>query len=162
MITLHMLRHAKSDWDGGEPDHERPLSARGERAAAAMAVYCRQQGISPDLVLCSTARRTLDTLAILRSGLPEGVMVETTREIYEVGAAQIVARLKKIPVSVRVAMIVGHNPGMEDTVRLLTGSTVGAKFPTCALATLESPSGWPALSARCAELRRFVTPKDLV
>lgn len=162
MITLHLLRHAKSDWDGGEPDHERPLAARGERAAAAMAVYCRQQGIAPDLILCSTARRTLDTLAILRDGLPSEVRVDTTRDIYEVGASQVIARLKKIPVSVRVALVIGHNPGMEDTTRLLTGGGVGTKFPTCALATLESASGWAALGPRGAALRRFVTPKDLV
>lgn len=162
MITLHLLRHAKSDWDGGEPDHDRPLAPRGERAAAAMAVYCRQQGIAPDFILCSSARRTLETLAILRGGLPEGAKVETTREIYEVGAGQLVARLKTIPLRTRIALVVGHNPGMEDTVRLLTGDGVGVKFPTCGLATLESASGWAALGPRKAELRRFVTPKDLV
>jgi len=162
MITLHLLRHAKSDWDGGEPDHDRPLAARGERAAAAMSMYCRQQGIAPDLILCSTARRTLDTLALVRNGLPDGVKIETTRDIYEVGASQVVARLKRIPAAVRVALVIGHNPGMEDTVRLLTGEAIGSKFPTGALATLESGSGWAALGPRCASLRRFVTPKDLV
>ena len=162
MITLHLLRHAKSDWDGGEADHDRPLSARGERAAAAMAVYCRQQGIAPDFVLCSSARRTLDTLAILRDGLPEDLAVETTRDIYLASAAQIVARLKTVPVKAKVALAIGHNPGMEDTVRVLTGDSMGVKFPTCALATLQSASGWAALGTRSAELRRFVTPKDLV
>ena len=162
MITLHLLRHAKSDWDGGEPDHDRPLAPRGERAAAAMAVYCRQQGIAPDVILCSSARRTVETLAIMRGGLPEGMKVETTRDIYEVGAGKLVARLKAIPVKTRVAMVIGHNPGMEDTVHLLTGARVGEKFPTCALATLESSSGWASLGPRTASLRRFVTPKELI
>lgn len=162
MITLHFMRHAKSSWDGGEIDHDRPLAARGERAAAAMAVYCRQEGIAPDLVLCSTARRTIDTLALVRAGLPDGVMVETTRDLYEVGATQIIARLRQIPVRVRVAMVIGHNPGMEDSVHLLTGSGVGPRFPSGALATLESSSGWAALGPRTADLRRFTTPKDLV
>ena len=162
MITLHLLRHAKSDWDGGEADHDRPLSARGERAAAAMAVYFRQQGIAPDFVLCSSARRTRDTLSILRGGLPDDVAVETTRDIYLATAAQLVARLKSIPVRSRIALAIGHNPGMEDTVRVLTGDSAGLKFPTCALATLDSTSGWATLGAGRAELRRFVTPKDLV
>lgn len=162
MVTLHLLRHAKSDWDGGEPDHDRPLAPRGERAAAAMAVYCRQHGIAPDLVVCSTARRTLDTLALLRAGLPETLRVETTRDLYEVGATRILARMRSIPEDVRVALVVGHNPGMEDTVRLLTGGGVGAKFPTGAIATLEAAGDWATLAPGCAELRRFVTPKDLV
>ncbi|WP_028794780.1 SixA phosphatase family protein [Thalassobaculum salexigens] len=162
MITLHLMRHAKSDWDGGEADHDRPLAPRGERAAAAMAVYCRQQGIAPDFVLCSSARRTRDTLEILRAGLPEGVPVETTRDIYMASAAQLVTRLKSIPVRTRVALVIGHNPGMEDAVGLLTGAGVGVKFPTCALATLEAASGWAALAPKGADLRRFITPKDLV
>ncbi|MEQ8585987.1 MAG: histidine phosphatase family protein [Thalassobaculaceae bacterium] len=162
MITLHLLRHAKSDWNGEEADHDRPLSARGERAAAAMAVYCRQQGIAPDFVLCSSARRTVETLRILRQGLPEDLRVETTRDIYEVDASKVMARLKRIPASARVALVVGHNPGMEDTVRLLTGAPAATKFPTCALATLTSRAGWAALAPRSAELKRFVVPKDLV
>ena len=53
MRTLHLLRHAKSSWDDlGIRDHDRPLSGRGERAAAAMAAYFRQVGVTPDLVLC--------------------------------------------------------------------------------------------------------------
>jgi len=58
--------------------------------------------------------------------------------------------------------VIGHNPGMEDTVRLLSGDGVGVKFSTCALATLESTFGWAALGPRRAELRRFITPKELV
>ena len=162
MITLHLLRHAKSDWDGAESDHDRPLAMRGERAAAAMAVFCRQQGIAPDLILCSSARRTVDTLEILRAGLPDSVKVETTQELYLPSAAQLVTRLKAIPVKFRIALVIGHNPGMEDAVHLLTGDGVGVKFPTCGLATLESSSGWASLGPRKAELRRFVTPKDLV
>lgn len=162
MITLHLLRHVKSSWDGDEPDHDRPLNERGERAAAAMAVYCRQRGIAPDLVLCSTSRRTVDTLGCLRSGLPEGVPVELTRDIYEVGAERLLTRLRAIAPSVGVAMVIGHNPGMEDTVHLLTGRGVGVKFPTGALATLCSAGGWADLGPRTADLHRFVTPKDLV
>lgn len=162
MITLHLMRHAKSDWDGGEADHDRPLAPRGERAAAAMAVYCRQQGISPDFILCSSARRTLETLEILRGCLPDDVPVETTRDIYMASAAQLLARLKSIPVQARVALVIGHNPGMEDAVGLLCGAGVGVKFPTCAMATLQASTGWASLGSRKAELRRFITPKDLI
>lgn len=162
MITLHLLRHAKSDWNGEEADHDRPLSERGERAAAAVSVYCRQRGIAPDFILCSSSRRTVETLRILRQALPEDMRIETTRDIYEVGAPKVLARLKRIPADVRVALVIGHNPGMEDTVRLLTGAAAAAKFPTCALATLTSRVAWADLAPRSAELRRFVIPKDLV
>jgi phosphohistidine phosphatase len=75
MKTLYLLRHAKSDWgDPGLDDHDRPLAARGARAAAVVGVHFAQQGYRPSLVLCSSARRTRQTLESLLphlSGEPE-------------------------------------------------------------------------------------------
>ncbi len=162
MVTLHLLRHAKSSWDGDEPDHQRPLSRRGERAAAAMAVYFRQFGIAPSLILCSDARRTRDTLAAMRTGLPDDATVTLTRALYEVGASEILQTLNQTPETHRSVMVIGHNPGLEDLVLSLVGDPVGAKFATGALATLESDTGWADLGPRAARLVRFVTPKELV
>ena len=162
MVTLHLLRHAKSSWDGDEKDHDRPLSPRGERAAAAMAVYLRQTGIAPDLILCSDARRTRDTLVLVRDGLPADAAVELTRDLYEVGAAQILDRLNRLDARHGVVMIIGHNPGLEDLASRLAGDRVGAKFPTGGLATLESDGNWKDLGRRAARVTRFVVPKDLV
>lgn len=171
MPTLHLLRHAKSSWDDLRVrDHDRPLSDRGERAAAAMAAYMRQSGIAPDLVLCSSARRTVDTLARLRSGLPDPLTVETRRELYEVGAANLLEVLRRVPDTTGVVMLVGHNPGLEDLATALAGpdSDPGArkalarKFSTGALATLAFDGAWASLAAGGARLTRFITPKDLV
>ncbi|MFC7538294.1 SixA phosphatase family protein [Siccirubricoccus deserti] len=61
-----LLRHAKSSWDDpGLPDHARPLNARGRRAAAAIAQAMQELRLSPDIVLVSSARRTLQTLEAL-------------------------------------------------------------------------------------------------
>jgi phosphohistidine phosphatase len=63
MKRLYLLRHAKSSWkDTSLPDHDRPLAGRGRRAAKAIARHMREQGIEPDLVLCSSARRARETL----------------------------------------------------------------------------------------------------
>ncbi|EDP66269.1 hypothetical protein BAL199_25019 [alpha proteobacterium BAL199] len=171
MLTLHLLRHAKSSWDDlGIRDHDRPLSDRGERAAVAMAAYLRQEGITPDLVLCSTARRTVDTLAALRSALPKAVRTKITRDLYEVGSEALLDRLRGVSDEVGVLMVVGHNPGLEDLATRLAGdgSESGArkalnrKFPTGAVATLEADGAWGALDWGGAKLTRFVTPKELV
>lgn len=171
MPTLHLLRHAKSSWgSAARDDHDRPLSARGQRAAAAMAVYLRQAGVAPDLVLCSTARRTQETLALVREGLPEGIAIETARDLYEVGADRILARLRETDPSVDVLLVVGHNPGMEGLAVWLAGAKsdpnamreLSGKFPTCALASLSFIGAWSDLGDGGADLTRFVTPKDLV
>ncbi|MEQ8397109.1 histidine phosphatase family protein [Thalassobaculum sp.] len=171
MLTLHLLRHAKSSWDDlGIRDHDRPLTARGERAAVAMAAYLRQEGIAPDLVLCSTARRTVDTLAALRSVLSKSARTKITRDLYEVGSEALLDRLRGVSDDVDVLMVVGHNPGLEDLASRLAGdgSDSGArkalnrKFPTGAVATLEADGSWGSLDWGGARLTRFVTPKELV
>lgn len=171
MPTLHLLRHAKSSWDDLRvADHDRPLSERGERAAAAMAAYLRQSGIAPDLVLCSSARRTADTLALLRRGLPDRLAVETRRDLYEVGAGDLLDALRRVPDTVETLMLVGHNPGLEDLATALAGpdsdpgsrEALARKFSTGALATLAFDGAWAALAAGGARLTRFITPKDLV
>lgn len=171
MRTLHLLRHAKSSWDDLRiRDHDRPLSERGERAASAMAAYLRQIGLAPGLVLCSSARRTVDTLAAVRAGLPEPLNVETSRSLYEVGGEALLERLRRVPDDTEELLLVGHNPGLEDLAAALAGpgSDQGArralsrKFSAGALASLEFDGAWSALSPAGARLTRFITPKDLV
>ena len=170
MPTLHLLRHAKSDWgDAGLSDHDRPLSVRGRRAAAAMAGHLRQAGVTPDLVLCSTARRAVDTLAAVRAALPDGVVVETSAELYAAAADQLLERLRQVPPRSSTVLLVGHNPGLEELALRLAGEggdpaalrRLGRKYPTGALATLEFDGDWPGLSRGTARLASFVTPKDL-
>lgn len=170
MPILHLLRHAKSSWDAaGLRDHDRPLSERGGRAAAAMAAHLRRAAVAPDLVLCSSARRTVETLAAIRGALPRGVAVETTDDLYEVGAATLLQRLGRIPAEVGVLLVIGHNPGMEELALRLAGEgsdagaseRLGRKFPTGAIATLEFEGAWADLDWGGARLTGFVAPRDL-
>jgi phosphohistidine phosphatase len=152
---LYLLRHAKSSWSDPElADHDRPLAPRGRRAAKAIGRYLREQRIEPALVLCSSATRARETLE--RVGLPDA-LVEP--ELYGAGASVLLARLRQVPEDPPSVMLIGHNPGMEDLVRLLAGEAPD-KFPTAALATL-AISNWASLDRGTAELVDFVRPKDL-
>ncbi len=171
MPILHLLRHAKSSWaEAGQRDFDRPLSDRGVRAAAAIAASLPRLAVAPGLVLCSSARRTVDTLAAIRSGLAGDPAVETTDELYEVGSTDLLERLRRVPEDVGELLLVGHNPGVEDLATRLAGPgsdpeavrALARKCPTGALATLAFDGGWPDLSPGCARLTRFITPRDLV
>jgi len=170
MPTLLLLRHAKSDWAGlGLADHERPLSRRGERAAAELAGHFRRAGLAPDLVLCSSARRTVDTLAALRSALPAAVAVRVTDALYEVGPGAILDEVRQVPDTVELLLVVGHNPGMAGLAMGLAGPdgdpqalrAMALKYPTGGLATLEFDGAWPALAWGAARLTGFIRPRDL-
>jgi phosphohistidine phosphatase len=164
MPRLYLLRHAKSSWD--EPslaDHDRPLAPRGQRAADMMGEHLQAEGVAPSLVLCSSAVRARETLAGI--GLEEGAVVE--RGLYGASEGALLDRLRKLPDDVSSAMLIGHNPGMQELTLMLAGEgsqlgRVHKKFPTAALATLDFDGDWSSLRPHAARLTAFVRPKDLV
>ena len=166
---LFLLRHAKSSWDDpGQDDRERPLAPRGRRAVKVVAAYLRESGISPELVLCSPARRTLETL----EGVAPGGETLIEPELYGASAAQIIERLQLVSEDVGSVMVIGHNPALQILVLRLVDAhgpeTSGAdladvqrKFPTGALATLGFQCAWSELGRGRAQLLSFTRPKAL-
>ncbi|MCB0876009.1 MAG: histidine phosphatase family protein [Solirubrobacterales bacterium] len=167
--TLHLLRHAKSSWDDpGLADSERPLNARGRRAAATIAGYVRERAVVPELVLCSPAVRTRQTLELVAPGFPADAppRVEFEPGIYEATAAELLALLRGIDPAVVSAMMIGHQPALQELACALTGSLadrsrLAGKFPTAALATFSIEPPWAELDRGAATLRDYVKPKEL-
>ena len=167
MNRVYLLRHAKSSWkDPTLHDRDRPLAGRGRRAAKAMAGHLREQGIEPDLVLCSPARRARETLERLEPALGRGA-VRVEPRLYEGGTEALLEVLRETPDTVESVMLIGHNPGLQElAVALARGSAdlarVEAKFPTGALATLTfSESRWSDLARASGTLEAVVRPRDL-
>lgn len=165
---LLLLRHAKSSWDEPElPDRERPLAPRGRRAAAALGARMARRRLRIDRVLCSPARRTRETLALLALG--PTVPVSFAEPLYLASARTLLARLRRLPPRVRTVLVVGHDPGLEHLVHELAKDgrpkalqRLAQGFKTGALAELRIPDdGWRALRPASAVLERFTRPKDL-
>jgi len=171
---LFVLRHAKSSWDDpGLDDHERPLAPRGRRAVEVLNQYLRATGARPEQVLCSSARRTRETVA---GADPTGERL-IERDLYSAGVNELITRLQQVPAEIRSVMLVGHNPGAQMLVLRLIGANgdgrafaaptdgdiaeLQRKFPTGALATLDFDCDWGALGPGCARLSAFVVPRHL-
>ena len=152
MLTLSLLRHAKSSWDEpGLSDHERPLAKRGLKAAPRIGAALSGMGLKPDLVLCSDAVRARETLSLILpafSAPPPQVVYEDL--VYMAMPAALLMRIRSIKAghadrTPRHVMIVGHNPGLEElAIMLLIGTgadddliRIAEKFPTCAVARSE-------------------------
>lgn len=170
MKTIHLMRHAKSSWkDASLADIDRPLSGRGKAAAEAMAAYMTRENLRPELVLCSSARRTRSTLKRIRGALDSTTVLAVEREIYDAEAEDLMSRLRALDDAHASVMVIGHNPAMEELAHVLAGGgDTGAltrmteKFPTGALALLEADVGsWRDLGPAAARLTRFVTPREL-
>jgi phosphohistidine phosphatase len=168
MITLHLLRHAKSSWaDEDVADHDRPLAPRGRRAATAMAAHLGEHGVVPELVLCSSARRARETVELVAPGLGPGARIVVEDGLYGASAEDLLDRLRRVPDSTASVMLVGHNPAMQDLALALAAPGAGverlrAKFPTGALATVRfGRGGWANLRRGEGELVDLVVPRDL-
>ena len=167
MRRLYLLRHAKSSWkDPDLADPDRPLARRGRRASKAIAGYLREQDIAPELVLCSSARRTRETLERLEPALGSPT-VRIEPELYAASASALLERLRRVPDAVGSVMLIGHNPGMQDLALDVARPAPAVrelelKFPTAALATLVlQAASWRALDRGTAELVDFVRSRDL-
>ena len=170
MRQLLLLRHAKSSWDEATlSDHARPLNARGRRAALAMAGEMRDLGLVPEVVLVSSARRTLQTLEALQpiEGAP---IVEVMDALYLAPWAGLLEALRRVPETARSALLIGHNPGLHDLALALAGPAAASGptvqrlaegYPTGALAEFAVASSWHDLAAGGGRLLRFLCPRDL-
>lgn len=168
MRTLNLLRHAKSSWDDPTlPDRERPLAPRGRRDAKRIAKHLVRLGIEPELVLCSSAERTRETLELLRPALGGDPSVMVEDELYAASAAELLERVRLVPESTASVMLIGHNPGMQQLAVALASAgaeleRLKAKFPTAALATLTLEGrAWSGLRYADAVLAGYVVPKEL-
>ena len=169
MLTLSLLRHAKSSWENpGAKDFDRPLAKRGEAAAPRMGAFMAKNRIAPELILCSPAvraRQTLD-LVLPHLGTPT---VEYEEAFYLAAPKVLLARVRKVGAKIDHVMIVGHDPGMQGLATELAGTgdadalqALGRKFPTAGLAVITFKAAeWAKVAPGKGHLDLFMTPKTL-
>ncbi|WP_305968054.1 MULTISPECIES: histidine phosphatase family protein [unclassified Mameliella] len=160
MKHLILIRHAKSDWSHGLPDHDRPLNKRGRRAAPAIGGWLREKGYLPDDILCSTATRTRETLALLEINAP----VRFEPALYHAAPETMLETLRSAQGD--SVMMLGHNPGIaEFAERLLHEAPMHPRFaayPTCAtLVARFDIDDWRSLHPGTGKATAFVVPRDL-
>ena len=111
---IFLLRHAKSGHgDRSQDDHDRPLAPRGRKACPLIADHFRARYAAPDLVLCSTARRTRETLALITERLGAAWPTAFEPGLYLAAPSSLLVRLRRLDDSVASVLLIGHNPGIE-------------------------------------------------
>lgn len=136
MKTLLILRHAKSSWKFPDlSDHDRPLNRRGKRDAPKMGKILKERGLVPDLVISSTATRANDTAsAVAKHSGYKGKRIRF-ESLYAAEPGAYLAVIRELTDNYQRVLIVGHNPGVEELIELLTGEI--HIVPTCTLAQIE-------------------------
>lgn len=170
MKTLTLLRHAKSGWDDPVArDFDRPLNARGRRAAVTMGRHIRDLGLAFDVVIASPAVRVTETVADVERGLTRALSPVWDRRLYLASAATLLDVVHEGDADADSLLLIGHNPGLEELALLLVPDEVGGlrdvleeKYPTATLAEITfDTDAWRAIAHGHGRLTRFVRPRDV-
>jgi phosphohistidine phosphatase len=168
-MRLMLLRHAKAEkTESGMRDRDRRLNGRGRADAAQIARYMAQHALVPDRVLVSSAQRTRETWEHMAPAFSASPPVGYEDLLYESGTDSILAVIKVADPPAATLLVIGHNPGLYDTARLLLAHRGGEAhqlddgLPTAGLVVIDFASDdWRKLAARSGRLERFVSPRLL-
>ncbi|SNT43114.1 SixA phosphatase family protein [Rhodococcoides kyotonense] len=160
--TIVLMRHGKSGYPEGTPDHDRPLAERGQREAGLAGQWITEHIGTVDAVLCSTATRTRETLTATKIDAP----VTYEERLYGASPEEIIDEIALTDDAVSTLLVVGHAPGIPFTALELgeaTGSQaaieIGRKFPTSAIAVITFDTPWSELGRGTGELTNFHVPR---
>jgi phosphohistidine phosphatase len=169
MKTLYLLRHAKSSWDDPAiQDFQRPLADPGRQAAPRIGKYMKKQKLIPNAVLCSGARRAVETWELIAPSFDEPkVQIDDT--LYMASPDAMLSWLRRLPADLGAVLMIGHNPGFEELAHRLCSNgkkkaikQMRKKFPAGALAVITfETDDWAQVGDGSGFLDRFVRPKDL-
>ncbi len=168
MPILHLLRHAKSSARKGIEDFERPLTRRGLEAARRIGSSLAARERRLDLVLCSPARRTRQTMEGVLAAFGGKPRFLCESELYLADCERLLDRLCRLGEGEESVLLIAHNPGLRDLALLLAEASspsfaalLSGKFPTAASASFRVETAWPDLGSRRHPLLVYETPKSL-
>ena len=141
---LILLRHAKSDWAGGEADIDRPLNARGRHQAPEAGKWLALSVAGIDLAVVSSANRARSTWELVSAELDSQPDTRIDESVYAASAGQLLGIVRELPDAAATVLLVGHNPGLEELVSLLMGGVV--PMPTSGIAVLKIAGDWSSAS----------------
>lgn len=161
MKTLYILRHAKSDWNAGSlSDFERPLNERGRKAAPLMGKVMKERLFNPQTIISSPAVRAKQTAESIKENAEIESEITFDSRIYEAHPQTLLEIVSEIDDAIDSALIVGHNPGFETLVRILTKKI--EPMPTAALAVIDLEiEHWNQIFSAAGTLRDLLRPKEI-
>lgn len=160
MKTLFILRHAKSSWDDADlADFDRPLNKRGLENAPLVGDMIRKNKFQIDLIISSPAERAARTANLVKQAAQIETEIRFDDRIYEASPHRLLEIASELDDKIESAMLVGHNPGLEGLLKMLTGKV--ESLPTAALAVVDLRiDDWKEIHIDCCDLRTVIRPKD--
>jgi phosphohistidine phosphatase len=162
MRKILLMRHAKSSWDNSDiSDFDRPLNARGLQAAPFMGSQIYKNGLIPDQIVSSPAKRAKQTAVLVRESAGVETKIQFEDKIYESSPTTLLYVVSGFSDKYQSILLVGHNPGIEGFIRILTSEI--HQMPTGAIAGINlNIEKWSDISLNCGQIEFLIRPKDLM
>ena len=175
MKDLFILRHAKSSWSAPFlNDFDRPLNKRGKQACVDIGQWLHKQNITPELVVCSPAKRAKDTWKRVKKEQMAYGKNKFVASLYLASPSELLNVIKKVPAKISSLMLIGHNPGMHQLILQLVNTKalnseqtqdlqrIIHKFPTAGFAHIQfNVSDWVDVAPLTGKLYRMMMPSLL-
>jgi phosphohistidine phosphatase len=162
MKTLLLMRHAKSSWKDAElSDFDRPLNKRGKNDAPLMGKFLRKKDLTPDIILSSAAKRASKTAEAVAEGLKYKEEIIFLENFYLAEPFTYIEEINQVDNDHDIVLVIGHNPGLEGLVQILSGKVLA--LSTSAVAEIELPiKKWKDLTLDTdGKLENLWRPKDV-
>lgn len=161
MKTLFVLRHAKSSWENTDlSDFERPLNKRGLETAPMMGEIIKENKFQPELILSSPARRAEQTARLVKDAARINGEIKFDDRIYEASPSRLLEVISEQDEKIKSVMLVGHNPGLEALIKIITNEI--QPMPTAALAVIDLKiESWKEITSSTGDLRTLIRPKEV-
>lgn len=161
MKTLLVMRHAKSSWsDGSLSDFERPLNERGLRDAPRMGQLLVEEGLHVDAIVSSSAVRARTTAELISGEFPDVPAIVPHEHLYHAPATTWETEIRRLPDDADCVLIIGHNPGLQMLVAVLSGEH--HSLPTATIACFRFPiDRWSDATPGRAEFVAIWRPKEI-
>jgi len=157
---LLVMRHAKSDWGTEVGDHQRPLNKRGQKSARRMGKLITEIGLTPDLIITSSAVRSATTAKLAAEAGKWECPIRETDDFYETTVGVVLNELRQVPSNVENCLIIGHDVTWSRTVQVLTGANAAMRTATVAVIDIGGP--WSKIGNRRGELIALLQPRHFL
>lgn len=161
MKKLLIMRHAKSSWKNSDlTDHERPLKKRGKNDAKRMGKLLKSKKIVPDLIICSTALRAQETADLLVKSMKYKNELVFTDSLYMAEPRDILLAINDHAKNQKTVLVIGHNPGSEALLQILTGKVESLPTASIAYITAKIDKWKDIIKCKDVKLKKLWRPKD--
>ena len=157
MKKLLLIRHAEAESYANEGDLQRPLSVMGKRDALKLAQKLKAERLLPQMVISSTALRTVITAGIITEEL-QLPHAQNNPAIYEASEKTLLTVINHLPDHYDFIAMVGHNPGLSYLLLNLTGKVRDVPPCTAIVLVFEDADSWQEISHDSGVITYYTIP----